>query len=74
MRIASAASALVLLALNVLDTHTAHAAHRAGEVRVNELRRKAHGLEDLRGVVALHRGEMPILDMMETMPAVAALL
>ena len=49
--------ALVLLALNVLDTHTAHTAHRAGEVRVNELRRKAHGLEDLRGVVALHRGD-----------------
>ena len=49
--------ALVLLALNVLDTHTAHTAHRAGEIRVDELRRKAHGLEDLRGVVALHRGD-----------------
>ena len=49
--------ALILLALNVLDTHTAHTAHRAGEVRVDELRRKAHGLEDLRGVVALHRGD-----------------
>ena len=47
--------ALVLLALNVLDTHTAHTAHRAGEVRVDELRRKAHGLEDLRRMVALHR-------------------
>ena len=49
--------ALILLALDVLDTHTAHTAHRAGEVRVDELRRKAHGLEDLRGVVALHRGD-----------------
>ena len=49
--------ALVLLALNVLDTHTAHTAHRAGEVRVDELRRKAHGLEDLRRMVALHRGD-----------------
>ena len=49
--------ALVLLALNVLDAHTAHTAHRAGEVRVDELRRKAHGLEDLRRVVALHRGD-----------------
>ena len=48
---------LVLLALNVLDTHTAHTAHRAGEVRVDELRRKANGLKDLRGVVALHRGD-----------------
>ena len=48
---------LVLLALNVLDTHTAHTAHRAGEVRVDELRRKADGLKDLRGVVALHRGD-----------------
>ena len=49
--------ALVLLALNVLDAHTAHTAHRAGEVRVDELRRKAHGLEDLRRMVALHRGD-----------------
>ena len=49
--------ALVLLALDVLDTHTAHTAHRAGEVRVDELRSEAHGLEDLRGVVALHRGD-----------------
>ena len=49
--------ALVLLAPNVLDTHTAHTAHRAGEVRVDELRRKAHGLEDLRRMVALHRGD-----------------
>ena len=49
--------ALVLLALNVLDTHTAHTAHRAGEIRVDELRRKAHGLEDLRRMVALHRGD-----------------
>ena len=49
--------ALVLLALNVLDTHTAHTAHRAGEVRVDELRRKAHGLKDLRRMVALHRGD-----------------
>ena len=49
--------ALVLLALDVLDTHTAHTAHRAGEVCVNELRRKAHGLEDLRRMVALHRGD-----------------
>ena len=49
--------ALILLALNVLDTHTAHTAHRAGEVRVDELRRKAHGLEDLRRMVALHRGD-----------------
>ena len=47
--------ALVLLALNVLDTHTAHTAHRAGEVRVDELWRKAHSLEDLRRMVALHR-------------------
>ena len=49
--------ALVLLALNVLDTHTAHTAHRAGEVRVDELRSEAHGLEDLRRMVALHRGD-----------------
>ena len=49
--------ALVLLALDVLDTHTAHTAHRAGEVRVDELRRKAHGLENLRRMVALHRGD-----------------
>ena len=49
--------ALVLLALNVLDTHTAHTAHRAGEVRVDELRSKAHGFEDLRRMVALHRGD-----------------
>ena len=49
--------ALALLALDVLDTHTAHTAHRAGEVRVDELRRKAHGLEDLRRMVALHRGD-----------------
>ena len=49
--------ALVLLALNVLDTHTAHTAHRAGEVRVDKLRRKAHGLENLRRMVALHRGD-----------------
>ena len=49
--------ALILLALDVLDTHTAHTAHRAGEVRVDELRSEAHGLEDLRGVVALHRGD-----------------
>ena len=49
--------ALVLLTLNVLDTHTAHTAHRAGEVCVDELRRKAHGLEDLRRMVALHRGD-----------------
>ena len=49
--------ALILLALDVLDTHTAHTAHRAGEVRVDELRRKAHGLEDLRRMVALHRGD-----------------
>ena len=49
--------ALILLAFDVLDTHTAHTAHRAGEVRVDELRSKAHGLEDLRGVVALHRGD-----------------
>ena len=49
--------ALVLLALNVLDTHTAHTAHRAGKVRVDELRRKANGLEDLRRMVALHRGD-----------------
>ena len=49
--------ALVLLALNVLDTHTAHTAHRAGEVRVDELRSKADGLENLRGVIALHRGD-----------------
>ena len=49
--------ALILLALNVLDTHTAHTAHRAGKVRVDELRRKAHGLEDLRRMVALHRGD-----------------
>ena len=49
--------ALVLLAFDVLDTHTAHTAHRAGEVRVDELRRKAHGLEDLRRMVALHRGD-----------------
>ena len=49
--------ALVLLALDVLDTHTAHTAHRAGEVRVDKLRRKAHGLEDLRRMVALHRGD-----------------
>ena len=48
---------LILLALDVLDTHTAHTAHRAGEVRVDELRRKAHGLEDLRRMVALHRGD-----------------
>ena len=47
--------ALVLLALDVLDTHAAHAAHRAGKVLVDELGGKAHGLEDLRGVVALHR-------------------
>ena len=44
-----------MLTLDVLDTHTAHTAHRAGEVRVDELRRKAHGLEDLRRMVALHR-------------------
>ena len=49
--------ALILLALDVLDAHTAHTAHRAGEVRVDELRRKAHGLENLRRVVALHRGD-----------------
>ena len=49
--------ALILLAFDVLDTHTAHTAHRAGEVRVDELRRKAHGLEDLRRMVALHRGD-----------------
>ena len=49
--------ALVLLALDVLDTHTAHTAHRAGEVRVDELRSKADGLENLRGVIALHRGD-----------------
>ena len=49
--------ALVLLAFNVLDTHTAHTAHRAGKVRVDELRRKAHGFEDLRRMVALHRGD-----------------
>ena len=49
--------ALILLAFDVLDTHPAHTAHRAGEVRIDELRRKAHGLEDLRGVVALHRGD-----------------
>ena len=49
--------ALVLLTLNVLDTHTAHTAHRAGEVRVDELRRKAHGLEDLRRMITLHRGD-----------------
>ena len=49
--------ALVLLALNVLDTHTAHTAHRAGEVRVDELRSKADGLENLCGVIALHRGD-----------------
>ena len=49
--------ALALLALDVLDTHTAHTAHRAGKVRVDELRRKAHGLEDLRRMVALHRGD-----------------
>ena len=49
--------ALVLLALNVLDTHTAHTAHRAGKVRVDELRRKANGLEDLCRMVALHRGD-----------------
>ena len=49
--------ALVLLALNILDTHTAHAAHRAGKVFVDELRGKAHSLEDLRGVVTLHRGD-----------------
>ena len=49
--------ALILLALDVLDTHTAHTAHRAGEVRVDELRRKAHGLEDLCRMVALHRGD-----------------
>ena len=48
---------LVLLALDVLDTHTAHAAHRAGKVLVDELGGKAHGLEDLCGVVALHRGD-----------------
>ena len=46
-----------MLALDVLDTHTAHTAHRAGKVRVDELRRKAHGLEDLRRMVALHRGD-----------------
>ena len=49
--------ALILLALDIFDAHTAHTAHRAGEVRVDELRRKAHGLEDLRRVVALHRGD-----------------
>ena len=49
--------ALVLLAFNVLDTHTAYTAHRAGKVRVDELRRKANGLEDLRRMVALHRGD-----------------
>lgn len=49
--------ALILLALDVLDTHTAHTAHRAGEIRVDELRRKANGLEDLRRMVALHRGD-----------------
>ena len=49
--------ALVLLALDVLDTHAAHAAHRTGKVLVDELCGKAHGLEDLRGVVALHRGD-----------------
>ena len=49
--------AFVLLALDVLDTHTAHTAHRAGKVRVDELGRKAHGLEDLRRMVALHRGD-----------------
>ena len=49
--------ALILLAFDLLDTHTAHTAHRAGEVRVDELRRKAHGLEDLRRMVALHRGD-----------------
>ena len=49
--------ALVLLALDVLDTHTAHAAYRAGEVRVDELRSKADSLEDLRRMVALHRGD-----------------
>ena len=49
--------ALVLLALDVLDTHAAHTAHRAGKVRVDELRRKAHSLEDLRRMVALHRGD-----------------
>ena len=49
--------ALILLALDVLDTHTAHTAHRAGEVRVDELRSEAHGLEDLRRMVALHRGD-----------------
>ena len=49
--------ALILLAFDVLNTYTAHTAHRAGEVRVDELRSEAHGLEDLRGVVALHRGD-----------------
>ena len=49
--------ALVLLALDVLDTHTAHAAYRAGEVRIDELRSKADSLEDLRRMVALHRGD-----------------
>ena len=49
--------ALILLALDVLDTHTAHTAQRAGEVRVDELRSEAHGLEDLRRMVALHRGD-----------------
>lgn len=49
--------ALILLALDVLDAHTAHTAHRAGEIRVDELRRKAHDLEDLRRMVALHRGD-----------------
>ena len=49
--------ALVLFVLNVFDTHTAHTAHRAGKVRVDELRRKAHSLENLRGVIALHCGD-----------------
>ena len=49
--------ALILLALDVFDAHAAHTAHRADEVRVDELRRKAHGLEDLRRMVALHRGD-----------------
>ena len=47
--------ALVLLALDALDVEAAHARRGAREVTVNELVGKADDLEDLRGVVALHR-------------------
>ncbi len=49
--------AFILLELDIGNTHAAHAAHGAGEVLVHEVLGKAHGLEDLSRVVALHRGD-----------------